>query len=44
MMNEQCMHCQVSIWIHSNWQKECRTTKEKVKRTTPMKMVQAGMA
>jgi hypothetical protein len=43
-MKERYTHSQVSALIHSRWQKECRTTKEKMEEATPMKTEQAWMA
>jgi len=39
--NDRYTHSQVSGLIYSRWQKECRTTKEKMEEPTPMKTEQA---
>lgn len=41
--NDRYTHSQVSGLIYSRWQKECRTTKEKMEEPTPMKTEQARM-
>jgi hypothetical protein len=38
------MHSQVRGLIYSRWQKEYRTTKQKMEEPTPMKTEQAWMA
>lgn len=44
MKNEQYMHSQFRVWIQSSWEKEHRTTKEKMERPTPMRTEQGEMA
>lgn len=37
-------HSEVSVWIHSSWQKKCWMLTEKMEGPTSLKMEQAWMA